>query len=492
VACCDPLRKNEAKLSKDWMGRGYSGNWALDICRNERSKAPSGASKRGATVAQQDSSSAGFVDKTKEWTKKMTLSCKHYVQSSASVLGSKEWEKLPEGPNPNSLDLKGLGGKPELYGKIVCAERSYPEEARAAFATMGDRFFPPLITLGDPTTLRLSCGKQQVQLDMYAGCHHNGWATGPLVSKDPAGRDVSRTLAAMKLDGGKAGHFTCENEKRSASFGKCAKVRLGLLTSIRRNGKCFTTVDEKMRGEYRPANSGPTNTCCPPLGLGGWANNVHDWPVPKPTDKVCRNDKGTQERNLDPQACYRQMYGTDTQKCESDLQLKILECDCKKGVQKCKKKDGKMELVRITIAHKLLTKNTKGACKPWFVLMDAGVRAYIAKFRQKINAAVASRCKSETLGEGQGRRGGGGLISSSSFSLRSSNRAGNSEDDEDENDIGNTVASLPHGDKAQLLAEGNSASLTEGRRGGGGFQTSSTFSLASGNRAGNSEDDEVG
>ena len=48
-----------------------------------------------------------------------------------------------------------------------------------------------------------------------------------------------------------------------------------------------------------------------------------------------------------------------------------------------------IDLVRIHIDHKLLT--TKGACKPWFVLMDAGVRAYIGHWRMKINKATADR-----------------------------------------------------------------------------------------------------
>jgi len=73
---------------------------------------------------------------------------------------------------------------------------------------------------------------------------------------------------------------------------------------------------------------------------------------------------------------------------------------------------------------------------------------------------------SDDLGEDQGRRGGAFLSTTGSFTLSSGNRAGNSEEDEDE------------------LGEG------QGRRGGAFLSTTGSFTLSSGNRAGNSEEDE--
>lgn len=122
-------------------------------------------------------------------------------------------------------------------GKIVCAEKSYNKGARASFSpVMGSYYFPPQVELkSSGTSLRLSCGDvdnngRTVSLDTYATMatmHHGGGARQPYtwptttVSKskskreqapvhvfDKAGNDVTGTLEAMNMDGGKTGVMT--------------------------------------------------------------------------------------------------------------------------------------------------------------------------------------------------------------------------------------------------------------------------------------------
>jgi len=108
------------------------------------------------------------------------------------------------------------------------------------------------------------------------------------------------------------------------------------------------------------------------------------------------------------------------------------------------------------------------------------------------------------IGEGQGRRGGGALLQTSgTFTLSSGNRAGNSERQKLK-DLGAALQmdgrlAYAHMQAAENVHEIGTGANPEyvpdveigegqGRRGGGAvLQTSGTFALSSGNRAGNSE-----
>jgi len=150
-------------------------------------------------------------------------------------------------------------------------------------------------------------------------------------------------------------------------------------------------------GRHRPAASATTNTCCPERGIPLDPGSMQ--PVPKSTD--WRAEPGDLAK-----PCHRGVYGI-TKKCETELNVRILECtdcacmpngDVAKATSKCSCRNGKgaVELVKITTDHKLLPSSTEEGCKPWFAIQDAGVRTYIATFRQKFTEGILPKCKGKT------------------------------------------------------------------------------------------------
>jgi hypothetical protein len=455
-------------LRKEASAERLRTDHAMELDKRAALMGESEASQVEAATGSDASSTTGsdYKDVTDAELAKMSLSCKYHVHAGAETLGTvtygtkkggsagcdlpgcsdnqwKGWKDLPEdhtkqapgsgstnNPEGTKLDLTGLGGRPELYGKITCAEADYPRAAQVAFAPAGDRFFPPKITKASSTTLELSCGTEEVQLDMYEASvmrnNHPAERKGvdcgntngqnadevatPDLCKDKDGNTVQGTLGMFKLDGG-------QFSDGANMYGSYAA------------------------GKYRPANSHSSNTCCPPLGLGMYAKNSnyiladhHDktkygrpigfpniplqagkrlvrkqfsdewWQSTNSNGELSDNGQhDTKAASGDAEACFRYLYGHDTEQCKSTLTLKIQVCDCDSGPltsnggNKCKNADGNLELVKMTISHQLDTPGTANeaahiACNPWFTMMDAGVRAYIAKFRQQLNDATAAQC----------------------------------------------------------------------------------------------------
>jgi len=107
------------------------------------------------------------------------------------------------------------------------------------------------------------------------------------------------------------------------------------------------------------------------------------------------------------------MYDGETEQCKSELTLDIQMCDCRPAAEgglgplsvssgdRCKNANGQYELVKMTISHELQTPATDvdgntdlahRACAPWFTAQDAGIRSYIAKYRQQVNDLAIQEC----------------------------------------------------------------------------------------------------
>lgn len=220
--------------------------------------------------------------------------------------------------------------------------------------------------------------------------------------------------AFKKTTGSKA---TCRSSSRTNAFIKTAQSPKGCSEAFKKDNfhtnldgskcfeksliggpsvKCMYTSNSK---QYRPNFSSKTRSLCPgkfigqmhwpfqnhmqgvaPVSnpnwswcTGGWTVNtdisqeVNRW-VPKfsiPNKLVCRADE----------------YG-NTMSCRSKLKLQIFEC----ATCKC------AQLVTMTIYHGLELSSDQGACKPWFIHADSGVRAYIAQYRQKLLQQKSKEC----------------------------------------------------------------------------------------------------
>jgi len=183
MACCDPNRKSKAPGPTD-----YRDDWAKHICLDQKTKAVTGTTPKSAGTGAV-TADGSYRDVSETWIPKMTLTCHRHFQASAETTSWLDWERIPEGPDGDLkvkkpqrpeqclapegdklLDLKYPGLKPELSGNIVCIEKAYPQEARSAFASFGDTWFPPTIKLNKGSNvLELSCGTQEAQMDMYEG-----------------------------------------------------------------------------------------------------------------------------------------------------------------------------------------------------------------------------------------------------------------------------------------------------------------------------------
>jgi hypothetical protein len=414
IVCCDP----EVPLAHSPKGLCMGQKFATKteaLTENDQSRAVTQdslqkqqlSSSRALLTSLRENS--GFEDVTDEWLPKMTLSCTHHVWIEKMTLENPYWAILKESDparpwvNPHNLKLRAMAGQPTLADRIVCAERDYPENAQQAFAPMGSYFFPPQVELvekaGRSGVLKLSCGGTTKHLDLYSTAQwtNSGYHVAR-TSKDPQGRDVTGTLAALKLDGG----YSSANSQFWNDEGKASGAG-----DSRRRGSCYESWGQSgLRGDYRPNNSGITDSCCPGLGLctGSCRNNR---PVPKPTDGRCigkneigKLDTGNENRwnaqhgGADKAACFRDEYG-ETSQCESELKIKILlckTCDCVSQQAEDKVVRGKIQLVRMEVKHRLTDASKAGACKPWFANADAGIRSYMHKFRATIMESMIEKC----------------------------------------------------------------------------------------------------
>jgi len=271
------------------------------------------------------------------------------------------------------------------------------------------------------TEMSITSGGREVSLNTYAMA---SWYQESSEEKNPNGEDVTGTLDSLRMDGGYShtvgpkdkGDNCPAFKKQTGSKATCYTNRNDFIYKAQHTEKCneafekdnfHTNLDgskcfARMVGantncmhtqnseSYRPNFSSKTRSLCPgkftslmqgvgPVSnpnwswcTGGWSVNTDKKPtniwVPKyalPNKLVCRADE----------------YG-NTNVCRSKLKLQVFEC----ATCKC------AQLVTMTISHGLESSSDKGACKPWFVHADSGVRAYIAQYREKLLQQKSKEC----------------------------------------------------------------------------------------------------
>merc|ERR1711871_1871839 len=139
----------------------------------------------------------GWIDITDKSIDKLKLNCKKHVFMARR--GGKKLPHLTDVPKWAKVIEKDQS----WAEKILCAEDNFPEAARNAFGpVMGDRYFPPQIKKTGSHNMELSCGVEPgeapIQLDIYGRDAENYKH-----SKDPRGKDVSKSFKKLKMDGGR-------------------------------------------------------------------------------------------------------------------------------------------------------------------------------------------------------------------------------------------------------------------------------------------------
>jgi hypothetical protein len=337
--------------------------------------------------------------------------------------------------------------------RIVCTEDSYKEEARGAFyPMMSTKWFPPQIEKkGD--SLEVSCGGNEVQLDVYSkrvmwadytygvkpfyafkdGAVSIAKATrqdpvaylGPRfwITKalSPEGKDVTGSFEAFKMDGGyseaKPGMVGFNNEgdafkgitalakarrkpapKRHASpWGNPGKDQPIMTDDIRLVGSDPRNYEGGIEvGPYRNNLSGKTNHCCPPKGLPADMNFISS---NAPRGGMAQSNRKPEQwrasRGSVANPCYRGLYGV-TKSCKADLKIRILTC---KSCGGCSAPRGAAssaggQHVHVDIQHVLKKGRDEDVegCKAWFTFADTAVRNYVASTRMKVINQKLGQC----------------------------------------------------------------------------------------------------
>jgi hypothetical protein len=394
---CNMLTSNKSTLAQDANHVGLCRAIRADLMK----PAVCDSSQNPTPAPTSGSSSVSFElhgdhdHVTADYASRFELNCTTHAWLHYKLLGEKKsvWDGLTD---KGWLDW--LSDKPRYASKIICAEGTYggttygsdyPDAAREAFAmTMGQHYFTPHVTQTASTDnyleFELGCGGYDLVLDKY---YTENWGmdyTG-IDAKDPDGNDVKGKLASIKMDGGWS-DWTDKGWPDTQS-----KINTGL--NYRR--RWFPTADQPGYipsdhsnqgksgnwGYYRPANSGTSSTCCPPKGLMTIEDSRAFVAVPQQGDWRAYPD----ERAV---PCFRGFYG-ETQTCRSKLYLHISTCDgcaCQRN--------GAISLVNVGTSHGLVTDND--ACKPWFSMVDAGVRTYIASIREEVSKKKVCECDGGT------------------------------------------------------------------------------------------------
>ena len=413
--------------------------------------------------------SSEWKDVTDTWLDRMTSSCKKFawvgdflnpMKQNGISLDKVQRKKNREMEKPKETDnehwnllafnvtipkwLRKMDDEGGSYAeRIVCTEDSYKEEARNAFyPMMSTRFFPPQIKRNS-TTLEVSCGGEEVELDVYSkrvaynSINDKGggfqpsyefkdgtvvatnalkkWITKAL-SPGALPKDITGSFEALKMDGGKSesSHGVGTNNEGDAWEASKSLLAQRKKPALRRRAPnpfgeghpimtadIVTTVADAYGkhqggievGPYRNNLSGKTNTCCPPKGLPAEMQLVVGHYGMHQSNRKPEQWRASKHSVAEP--CYRGLYGV-TKSCKADLDIQILKC---KSCDGCSAPSGEASSagkhhVHVNIRH-VLKKGDKGddaGCKAWFTFADTAVRNYVASTRMKVIDEKLKEC----------------------------------------------------------------------------------------------------
>ena len=249
--------------------------------------------------------------------------------------------------------------------------------------------------IANKATIRMSCGggEHELYVDSYGGGYVASH-TKKFLCDEKFGADAQDPDGNSLIDP--------ETGKLNAG---CARLDGGLADPCTGSTGCKRghqiPEGKKYDGKYRMNQSGSSNTCCPPLGfdfakLKGnlWksngtytSNSRFDRDLNTTIGRWLFNHEPNQFKTV-TDVCYGDMYGS-TRHCESDFDLEVYECsgcDCKH-----KTLPEMTTLIEVHTRHTLLSDN-KG-CRPWFTLVDAGMRTLVGKLRAEAASQKLTMCQ---------------------------------------------------------------------------------------------------
>jgi hypothetical protein len=247
---------------------------------------------------------------------------------------------------------------------------------------MGSQYIPPQLTVDsqDPHKLLLGCGHDYPEVDV------NVYDKGSTVWKSD-GRQMTDGNVKIIAVGKKAcdrmkgtDRFWCQWYNNGQNFKKAQHktIKIGTQTFIiappsSYAGQHSTYGPTALMGGFHTAQSSRSRQCCAPPGT---FTPFKDKPASTgaPLANVRFMDEETEQWQ-----CHRKFVG-EASSCKSEMQVYIHVCPkCK-----CRGADGKLtsESVQFITKHRML--NNEKACRPWFILADAGVRFMIASVRKKV------------------------------------------------------------------------------------------------------------
>lgn len=316
--------------------------------------------------------------------------CSEYAYTNLvdGVGNARDWEATTE--TDPKLDRKSIDSK--FRGKFTCVEYGHPHSSRLAFSpTLGSRFFPPTITKDSTSSssLTMSCGMDTKNVWLYT-------------SDARFGADVSKKChSELNLNSNKSECGVCNDDKGCGENREFAKGQPmgGMCTRdnfLKLDGRKIETLKQdggdafylKYHGDSpiqstesqckKAVVGGPTNTCCPPLDW--FINSAYQSPAQF--------------------ACYEPLYGITTS-CQSNVTISVFGCNdgcgCKaqpdnRGECFCTNSAGQVDLIQVNVDHELLPGSEGGACRNWFTLMDAGIRATASKLRELVMRDKLEMC----------------------------------------------------------------------------------------------------
>jgi hypothetical protein len=530
------------------------------LCQSQKYPAPSSSAQQ-APVVPSPQPLPGFQHVTgADITNKLKFKCTRFMVGASASYGNcvtkANWKQgtctglAPTG-DQEGLDFKDAENfRKVLQGRISCIEKGYAHKARLAFAAvMGQRYFPPnvesSVVNGNTIKLSIGCGAGN-KLDVFNAekLPHRTWINGKLqkcnmedmCSKPLHGGHHSRVNTEQKKKNNAVWCSihkkweTCavhNNQGNRAKSSSGANVE-GMMASALMDGGTFETFhgdcgkpyiqyrphpdrhmhpnncpggkaqNEEMGRQVRNCPTVSITASLPPRAVADRCRFPFNWP--QHTSSCCP-PKGFNfgQSDSDDKACFREWFGNEHVKgCSSEFFVNFQQCSsCN-----CKDSSGMLELLRVTNTHTLKTDNSP--CKPWFTMVDASIRQLVANVRAELVKAKVAQCSKEENKESAmiqqlgsavslhqatevtvGRRGGA-LKTNGNFEMSSGNRAGNSEEDEQDEQLQGKASAVRLGSAVSMDQADN---LDAGRR-GGALTTKGEFSIMSGNRAGNSEEDE--
>jgi len=318
---------------------------------------------------------AEWKDVTKTYISKLTASCREHAfltggKGSRKYLESKYVESNAtlnrNSLNYNNKDAKGntIPGIPALINnvfveRITCVDKDIDPGTQLAFSPlMGATYFPPTSQVVSDHELKLSCG---------------------------GGRKVY-------MAGYRGGDSACEQcddrrgwDRKYLNVTGCDKLKIPGLSfdNAKCNGKTLS------RNNWHCVKSKPPIPTPPMPNLSGWSDSC--CPPPKTLQRGwnyatgCDHSKRIGADRAEAERCHRGVFG-ETQACDTQLQVGIYErigCPPKNSTVA-------FQLVNVQVNHML--KSEELGCRPWFIMVDAGIRTMIAEVREAASRAKLRRC----------------------------------------------------------------------------------------------------